>query len=250
MRSPRVRDLIAAERIRLLSLRPTHYFLACSVLIAVAGACLLSAKLDIRPVDRASYPSLDDVFNADTGGLLMTIAGCFGAAIMSGEYSCGLIRMTFTASPARGRVMLAKALALGAVATIASAAATAAAILASQVILSSGHYAAPLSQPGGLRAAAAFTLLMPLGAVTGLAFGALLRRPVVAVAAAATVLALLPGLAGPTARHLTAYGAWSVLASQPDTGTPVSAGVSWLALCCWPAIAFTLAAVLVRRRDV
>jgi ABC-type transport system involved in multi-copper enzyme maturation permease subunit len=250
MRNTRVRDLVAAERIRLLSLRSTRYFLACSLLIAVAAACLLSAKLNIRPADRASYPSLDNAFNAGTGGLLMTIAACFGAAIMTGEYSSGLIRTTFTASPARGRVMLAKALALAAVAGIAGAAVTVAVVLASGVILSSGHYAAPLSQPGGLRAAAAFTLLMPLGAVTGLSFGAMARRPVIAVAAVVIVLALLPGLAGPTARHLTAYGAWSVLAGQPDPGTQVSAGAAWLALCCWPAIAFTLATVFVRRRDV
>jgi ABC-2 family transporter protein len=185
-----------AERIRLLSLRSTHCFLACSVLIAVAAACLLSAKLNIQPVDRASYPSLDDAFNADTGGLLMTIAACFGASIMTGEYSSGLIRVTFTASPARERVMLAKTLALAAVAGIAGTVATAAAVLASQVILSSGHYAGPFSQPGGLRAAATFTLLMSLGAITGLAFGAVLRRPVIAVAVVA-VLTLLPSLVTP-----------------------------------------------------
>jgi len=245
-----MRDLVAAERIRLLSLRSTHYFLACSLLMAVAAACLLSAKLNIRLVDRASYPSLDNAFHADTGGLLMTIAACFGAAIMTGEYSSGLIRVTFTASPARGRVMLARAIALAAVTGIAGAVATVAVVLASQVILSPGHYPAPLSQPGGLRAAAAFTLLMPLGAVTGLAFGAVLRRPVIAVVAVVTALTLLPGLAGPAACHLTAYGAWSILASQPDPGTPVSPGMSWLVLCGWPAIALTLATVLVRRRDI
>ena len=250
MRSPRVRDLIAAERIRLLSLRSTRYFLACSLLIAVAAACLLSAKLNIRPAYRASYPSLDNALNADTGGLLMTIAACFGAAIMTGEYSSGLIRTTFTASPARGRVMLAKALALAAIAGIAGAVATAAAVLASQVILSPGHYAAPLSQPGGLRAAFAFTLLMPLGGITGLAFGAVLRRPVIAVLAVVSVLILLPGLVAPAARGMTVYGAWSVLASQQDPGTPASVATSWLVLCGWPAIVFTLATVLVQRRDV
>jgi ABC-type transport system involved in multi-copper enzyme maturation permease subunit len=250
MRSPRLGDLIAAERIRLLSLRSTHYFLACSVVIAVAGACLLSAKLNIRPVDRASFPSLDDAFNADTGGLLMTIAACFGASIMTGEYSSGLIRVTFTASPARGRVMLAKTLALAAVAGIASAVATAAVVLASQVILSSGHYAGPFSQTGRLRAAAAFALLMPLGAITGLAVGAVLRRPVIAVLAVVAVLTLLPSLITPTGRGMTVYGAWSILASQQDPGTPASAAISWLVHCGWPAIWLTLATILVQRHDV
>jgi hypothetical protein len=124
MSSPRPRDLIAAERIRLLSLRSTYIFLACSLLIAVAAACLLSAKLNIRPVDRASYPSLNDAFNEDTGSLLMAIAACFGASAITGEYFSGLVRTTFTAIPARGRVMLAKALALAAVAGIAGAVAT------------------------------------------------------------------------------------------------------------------------------
>jgi ABC-type transport system involved in multi-copper enzyme maturation permease subunit len=247
--SVRLRDLVAAERIRLLSLRSTHVFLAASVAVAAAAACLLCAKANIRPEYRASYPSLNNVFNADTGSLLMAIAGCFGAATMTGEYSSGLIRTTFTAVPARGRVMLAKALALAAAAATAGVAATTAVILASQVILVPGHYPAPLSQPGGPRAAVAFTLLMPLAAITGLALGALLRRPVTAVAAVVIVLNLLPGLAGPTARHLTAYGAWSVLASQPDPGAPASAATSWLVLFAWPAIAFMLAAALVRRRD-
>lgn len=248
--SVRLRGLIAAERIRLLSLRSTHAFFAGSVVVAAVAACLLCAKANVRPEYRASYPSLNNVFNADTGSLLMAIAGCFGAATITGEYSSGLIRTTFTAVPARGHVMLAKALALAAVAAIAGAAATITVTLASQVILVPGHYPAPLSQPGGPRAAVAFTLLMPLAAVTGLALGALLRRPATAVAAVVIVLNLLPGLAGPPARHLTAYGAWSVLASQPDPGRPVSAGVSWLVLCSWPTIAFTLATVFVRRRDM
>jgi ABC-2 type transport system permease protein len=246
-------DFVAAERIRLLSLRSTHAFLACSFVIAVAAASLLCAKVNIRPSFRSSYPSVNDVFNADTGSLLMTVAGCFGAASVTGEYASGLIRTTFTATPARGRVLLAKALALTGVAGIVGADATLSAILVSQVILSHGHYRGALSQPGGLQAAVAFALLMPLGAIVGLGIGALLRRPVTAVATVVIVLALLPGLPGltaPSARQLTAYGAWSVLAGQPDGGTAASAGQSWLVLCAWPTIIFTLAVLAVRRRDV
>jgi hypothetical protein len=64
------------------------------------------------------------------------------------------------------------------------------------------------------------------------------------------VLTLLPGLAGPAIRGLTAYGAWSVLASQPAPGTPAFAAISWLVFGGWPVIAFTLATVLVRHRDM
>lgn len=251
--SGRLLDFVAAERIRLLSLRSTHAFLTCSFVIAVGAASLLCAKVNIRPSFRSSYPSLDNVFNTDTGILLMTVAGCFGAASLTGGYASGLIRTTFTATPARGRVLLAKALALTGVTGITGAAATLAAILASQVILSPGHYQAALSQPGGVRAAIAFALLVPLGAIVGLSIGALLRRPVTAVATVVIVLALLPGLpglTGPSARQLTAYGAWSVLAGQPDGGTAAPAGQSWLVLCAWPAIIFTLAVLAVRRRDV
>jgi ABC-type transport system involved in multi-copper enzyme maturation permease subunit len=248
--SVRLRDLIAAERIKLLSLRSTHIFLACAFLVAVAAACLLMAKANVRPAYRASYPSLNDAFNADTGSLLMAIAACLGATAMTGEYSSGLIRTTFTAVPARGRVMLAKALVLAAIAGIAGAAATAAVILASQAILSPERYAPLLSEPGAWRAATAFTLLMPLGAVTGLGLGTLLRRPVTAVVTVIVVLTLLPGLAGPAFRGLTAYGAWSVLASQPTPGTPAFAAVSWLVFGGWPLIAFTLAIVLIRNSDM
>lgn len=247
--SVRLRDLIAAERIKLLSLRSTHIFLVSAFLVAVAAACLLMAKANIRPAYRTSYRSLNDGFNADTGSLLMAIAACFGATAVTGEYSSGLIRTTFTAAPSRGRVMLAKVIVLAATVGIAGAAATAAVILASQVILPPGRYAPLLSEPGALRAAAAFTLLMPLGAVTGLALGALLRRPVTAVVTVVAVLTFLPGLAGPAIRGLTAYGAWSVLAGQPAPGTPAFAAVSWLVLGGWPVITFMLATVLVRHRD-
>jgi hypothetical protein len=75
-------------------------------------------------------------------------------------------------------------------------------------------------------------------------------RPVIAVVTVVAVLTLLPGLAGPTLRGLTAYGAWSVLASQPAPGTPAFAAISWLVFGGWPVIAFMLATVLVRHRDM
>jgi ABC-2 type transport system permease protein len=105
-----------------------------------------------------------------------------------------------------------------------------------------------LNQPAGPRVAVAFTLLLPLGAITGLALGSVLRRPVTAVLAVVAVLALLPGLAGPAARHLTMYGAWSILANQPDPGAPTSIGMAWLVFCGWPIIALTLA--VAQRRDI
>jgi ABC-2 type transport system permease protein len=252
--SARLRDLVAGERIRLLSLRSTHAFLGCAFVVAVAAAWLLCAKLDIRPEDRASYRSVNDAFNSDTGSLLMTIAGCFGAASATGEYTSGLIRTVFTATPARARVLLAKALVLTAATAIAGAAATTGVIVVSQGVLAPGHSASALSEPGGWTAAVAFTLLMPLGAITGLALGTLLRRPATAVAAVVIVLTLLPdllsGLIGPAAWELTAYGAWSVLAGQQHPGAAASAGLSWLVLAAWPAVAGTLAVLAVQRRDV
>lgn len=252
--SARLRDLVASERIRLLSLRSTPAFLGCTFVVAVAAAWLLCAKLGIRPEYRASYRSVNDVFNADTGSLLMTIAGCFGAASAAGEYGSGMIRTVFTATPARGHVLLAKALVLTAATASAGAVATAGVIVVSQGVLAPGHYPSALSEPGGWTAAVAFTLLMPLGAITGLALGTLLRRPVSAVAAVVIVLTLLPGLlsgvAGPTTRELTAYGAWSVLAGQQHPGTAASAGLSWLVLATWPMVAFALAVLAVQQRDV
>jgi hypothetical protein len=94
--------------------------------------------------------------------------------------------------------MLAKVLVLAAIAGITGAAATVAVILASQVILSPERYAPLLSEPGAWRAATAFTLLVPLGAVTGREIGTLLRRPVTAVVTVVAVLTLLPGLARST----------------------------------------------------
>jgi ABC-2 type transport system permease protein len=252
--SARLRDLVAGERIRLLSLRSTYAFLGCAFVVAVAAAWLLCAKLDIRPEYRASYRSVRDAFNADTGSLLMTIAGCFGAASATGEYASGLIRTVFMATPARGRVLLAKALALTAATAIAGTVATTGVVVVSQGVLAPGHYASALGEPGGWTAAVAFTLLMPLGAITGLALGTMLRRPASAVAAVVIVLTLLPGLlsglAGPTARDLTAYGAWSVLAGQQDPGGSASVGLSWLVLAAWPVVAGALAVLAVQQRDV
>jgi hypothetical protein len=75
---------------------------------------------------------------------------------MTAEYRRGVIRLTFTASPARGRVLAAKAVVIGAVTFIAGLAGTTAAlVLGEQLLRSSGNFILPVSTLTEVRAVAA-----------------------------------------------------------------------------------------------
>jgi hypothetical protein len=94
---------------------------------------------------------------------------------MTAEYRRGLIRVTFTASPRRGRVLAAKAVVIGSVTFIAGlAGAVAAVALGERLLRSNGSYIRPASILTEVRVVAGTAALFAVAAVFALAVGTIL----------------------------------------------------------------------------
>lgn len=266
---PRFTDLLAAEWIKLWSLRSTYWILGVGAL-AVVGINVNSARSNADLLARGSAASPGGIIGIDpmhtafvepAYQILMIVAGSVGAIAVFGEYASGLIRTTFAAVPDRRAVVAAKTcvvavvmLGLGAVVSAASFGLTQA-VLSDTIGLSIGA-------PGALRAVVASALLAPLCALVGMALGALVRHAAGSVVATLVTLLLLPALfRGETYRWVKEIGnampltAWEALVENPATDRPPgrypeSIAEAWTVFAAWPLVAVIVTVVVVRRRDV
>jgi ABC-type transport system involved in multi-copper enzyme maturation permease subunit len=131
-------------------------------------------------------PALTGVFI----GLLVLIV--LGAMFITAEYRRGLIHTTLAASPRRGRVLIAKAVVIAAVAFVVAAAAAAVSIpLGNHILRTNGNYVYPIGTLTQVRVILGTGALVALAAVLALALGTALRRGAGAVTAV-IVLIVLP----------------------------------------------------------
>jgi hypothetical protein len=195
-----------------------------------------------------------------------------GAVFITTEYRSGLVRVTLTASPRRGRVLAAKAAVMGAV-TFAGGLAAAAIVvtLGPRVLRDHGVYVFPVSTLTAVRVVAGTAALLAAAAVLAVAAGALLRRSASAVTAVIVVI-VLPYLltvvapvlpAGPAdwVLRISPAAAFSVQQVIPSYAQvtnvytpaqgffPLAPWAGLAVLCGWAALALVLAAARLRSRD-
>ncbi|WP_371501727.1 ABC transporter permease [Kitasatospora sp. NBC_00374] len=260
-------DLLAAEWIKMRSLRSTPWTLAFVTLFVIGSSAVATlAEYDnlgrVGPDARTNQGFL--VFDAypPAGYLtLMLVAGSIGALTVVSEYGTGLIRTTTVAVPARGSVVLAKAAALAGLWTVVGTVVSTGSFLVSQAILSGRHAGVPFGHPGVLRAVVASALLAPVCALTGLGLGVLIRHGAATMITTAFTLLMLQPMFSESERwsadvnHLMVGAAWRRLLEHWDPGADSLAYTatvpgSWTVLALWPSVAIVLALVVVRRRDV
>ncbi|MER5731819.1 ABC transporter permease [Streptomyces sp. NPDC002138] len=262
----RFRDLLAAEWIKLRSLRSTPWTLAFTSLFVIGAAAVAAlARYDslgqMTPEARAEQGFLVfDAFPPAGYMTLMLVAGSVGALTVVSEYSSGLISTTLVAVPARGAVMLAKAAVTTALWTALGTVISTGSFLVSQAILNGHHAGVTLTHSGVLRALVASALLAPVCALTGLGFGSLIRHSAATMVTSVFTLLMLPPIFSQSApwsaalSHAMPFTAWKRLVQNwpPDPDSlAYSATVpgSWSVYTLWPVIAVVLALLVVRRRD-
>ncbi|MFF0384151.1 ABC transporter permease [Streptomyces sp. NPDC004286] len=263
----RFRDLLASEWIKTRSLRSTPWTLAFTALFVIGSAAVaaLAEVNDLRTMSPAARADqgfhVFVAFPAAGYMTLMLVAGSVGALTVVSEYSSGLIRTTTVAVPARGAVVLAKAVVTAALWTAVGTVISTGCFLISQAILNGQQAGVPLTHPGVLRALMASDLLAPVCALIGLGIGTLIRHSATTMVTSAFTLVMLPPIFSQSARwsaaisHAMPVTAWKRLVQNwaPDTHSlAYSATVpgSWAVYALWPLIAVVLAAVVVRHRDV
>ena len=217
------------------------------------------------------------IFNGDTGtsilvgaipGLIVLIV--VATLFVTSEYRRGLIRVTFTASPRRGRVLAAKAIVVGSVAFAAGLVGTALAeVVAHHVLITNGNYLLPVSGPTEARVIVGTALLLAVAAVLALALGTAFRSSAAAVVTGIVLLVLpfilvytLPAGASTWLMRLTPTAAFAVQGTQPNSPLvanaytvtngyyPLEPWAGLAVLCGYAAIALGAATWLLRRRDV
>lgn len=264
-------DLLAAEWIKMRSLRSTYWVLLLAAVVAIA-INVNAVHSDLPYIDQPkptlpgetpyAYDPLFHGLNSIAADVMALAAASFGAITVFGEYATGMIRTTFAAVPDRRAVITAKValvtvitLALGAIVSVTS-------FFTINAMLASRDVGLSISDPGCLRAVVAYALVIPVCALIGMAFGAVLRHATASIVAVVGTLFILPMLfGGDRYRFLREIGNHLPLAAQgrlalnPDSSTSLGAHPgtitgSWIALAAWALVSVIVAVTVVRRRDV
>jgi ABC-type transport system involved in multi-copper enzyme maturation permease subunit len=236
-----------------------------------AGTVTVTGSGDIAPYVAAGGQPGTSVEQTLTGAVVGLIAVIVVAAMfMTAEYRRGLIRVTFAASPRRGRVLGAKAIVIGSVAFLAGLAGSIAAVVAGERLLrSNGNFILPVSAFTEVRAVAGTAAILAVAAVLALALGALLRSSAGAVTAVIAAIVLpyllaiivLPAGAADWLLRLTPAAAFAIqqtTPAYPQVSAPYTPGngyfplapwAGFAVLCGYTALAVGLAVVALRRRD-
>ena len=179
-----------SEWIKFRSVRSGPVALASTALTVVVGAWLLGAGN--RSTATASPATFDPVFTVLQGiDLAQLFVGTLGVIVVTGEYTSGLIRGTFLATPQRAQVLAMKALVFTVVVWACCTALSFAAFFLGQSALSPAKHAG-IGDPGVLTAVFGAGLYLTLIGLLGMFIGAAVRRTPAALGVLFGLLAVLP----------------------------------------------------------
>jgi ABC-2 type transport system permease protein len=201
-----------------------------------------------------------------TGVMLgQALAAILAVQVISGEYSSGMIRTTFTAMPRRSTVFAAKAITLTGVVAAAATTAVLGSLLTGRLLLprhgftaAHGHPALSLTDGTTLRATAGSILYLTLIALLSLGIAAIVRSSAVSTGIILGLLYLLPILAQVIGdphwqRRLEQIAPMSAgLAIQATTDLHSLPLAPWAGLAVtagWAAAALVAGGLLLRLRD-
>ncbi len=205
-------------------------------------------------------------------GLITLIA--IGALYITAEYRRGMIRTTLAASPRRWRVLLAKAIVIGAVGFVAGLIGTTIAFVVVERKLNKQGWGPPVwhilsaTSGIGLQVIIGTAAIAALTGVLALAAGVITRRSAGAVAAviglivvplvlgivlpvtpARLVLTITPAAAFSLQHAFPRYSQVSTTCAPYHGCFPLAPWTGFAVLCVWAAAALVIAARLLRRRD-
>ncbi|MFG2296160.1 ABC transporter permease [Streptomyces sp. NPDC048603] len=263
---PRFHDLVAAEWIKLRSLRSTwiaYGATAVAVIAFNAGTAYdtHSHWTERDTADRAEFirdgVPLMEAFTGNAAMVMALALTALGALVMVGEYSTGTIRTTLAAVPARRSVMAAKAVVVTAVTTAFGAFVAGTSFALTQAILDRREVGVSIGHPGALRVVLASALLAPVCALAGLALGSVIRRTAATMVASVLVILVLPTVLtdgrrwSAVADHAMPLQAWVRLTAvgHAPTAFPWTTGGAWTVYAVWALAAAVLAVAGVYRRD-
>jgi ABC-type transport system involved in multi-copper enzyme maturation permease subunit len=256
----RLRATARSEWIKFRSVRSGPAVLLATAVILLGGAWLLCSgyRNGWAAMSAASKASFDPVFiSLRAIELAQLFVGALGVITVTGEYTSGLIRGTFIATPQRAQVIAMKALIFAAAVWGWCTVLSFAAFFLGQSLLASPAKHVAIDAPGVLTAVFGGGLYLTVIGLLGLFVGVLLRRTAGSLAALFGFLLVVPVaiglLPGKLSTHLAEFlpdsggeGIFKLLHGGAYTLRPWP---SFAVDAAYVAVAAAAAFVLVRRRD-
>ncbi len=254
---PRV---VRSEWTKLRSLRSTLWSLVAAVVLGIGLPCVFAAVTSshwggMSPHERADRHPLD-IALAGVNVAQLAIA-VLGVLVITGEYSTGMIRATFTAVPKRLPVLWGKAGVFAVVTFVLALPTVLVAFFASQAIL---HGIPQLqiswSHPGVARTVVGGAVYLMLLGVLAMAIGAIVRNTAGGIAAFAALFFVIPPLMNvlPSSWN-NAISPWlpdaagrSIFTLSPGSHS-LSPWAGFALFVGYTAFALAVSAVLLVRRD-
>jgi ABC-type transport system involved in multi-copper enzyme maturation permease subunit len=256
------RDLLAAELIKIRSVRSTYWTLLAAAALAVFVAGVIASHWasgwsTMPAAERATFDPLDNSFRGFQ--IAQLIIGALGVLVIGGEYTSGLIRTTFAAYARRRSVLAAKAAVLGLVALIFGEILAFVSFWITQAVLSGANGAdigISIGAPGALRGTVAVGAYLAVAGLIGVGLGCLLRHTAGALSALFALLFVIPPIVGslpsPWNSDIGKFlptGAIGQLAAEHPSASGLSLPWATVVLVAWPVAALAVAAVALTRRD-
>src|SRR5215471_12159932 len=256
----RLRATARSEWIKFRSVRSGPAVLLATAVILPVTAWLLCSyyRNSWATMSPASKASFDPVFISLRGieGAQLFV-GALGVITATGEYTSGLIRGTFIATPQRAQVIAMKAMIFAAIVWAWCTLLSFGAFFIGQALLSSPAKHVAIGDPGVLTAVFGGGLYLTLVGLLGLFIGVLLRRTPAALAALFGILLVLPvavGLLGgkigaQLAEFLPDSGGEEIFKLLHGGAYTLGPGQGFAVLAAYVAAAAAPAFLLVRRRN-
>jgi ABC-2 type transport system permease protein len=256
------RETPHAEWTKLRTLPGTIWLVAAIAALTYAVSAAAAAAVTCPTAGCGQDPAKVGLTGVDLG---QAAAAILGVLIISGEYSTGMIRLTFAAMPHRTRVLAAKATLVGGLTLVAGAVGVIASVLTARYVrpghgFTAAHGYPPLSLTDAavLRAAAGSVLYLALIALLSLGIAALVRESAVAIGVVLGLLYLSPIIAAvvtePTwharlERYLPMNAGLAVQATRNLAALPIGPWEGLGVLAAWAAAALLAGGVALHLRD-
>lgn len=257
--------LVRSEWIKFWSLRSAWWTLGMTVAV-MAGLALIMA-FTIDDAVGAGIGADEAALTTITFGYFFAqiVVAVLGALIITGEYTTGMIRSTFTADPQRLGAVAAKAVVLAVVVFVTTLIGIALSWAVTAPILSGSDIAADFSDPQTWRVILGTAAYLALVALMAFALGLILRSSAGTIAAALGILLVIPMvlnilmnfgqewasdvysyLPGAAGERLMAFADAGF--SDPDT-TSLSWWQGGLVLLGYVGVLFGVGLALIQKRD-
>ncbi|HEY0260700.1 MAG TPA: ABC transporter permease [Lacisediminihabitans sp.] len=264
--------VLRSEWIKLRSLRSTLWCLGLVVFISVGFSALVAGVYHVENVAAVPVESGRQlqVLAATVGvSFSQLVAAVLGVLVITGEYSTGMIRSTFSAVPGRLAAYFAKLIVLALVVFLVSAVSLALSALVATAIFSSRGLHTDLFSGQVLLPLLGGACYLAMISMLAFSTGAIVRSSAGGIATVLGVLLVLPVVLSLTAsltqakwvdnmtQFLPSQAGAKLYAFQPTHEAQVPSGTVsldvWqglLVLAAWVVVPLVVGAVLVKRRDV